>query len=132
MTLKWVSGRYWPVVDGFTNRADVCYFGGTFVKYAVINFFINVSDDEVSRHLVPSRRGDARPHYRKPWNLKKIVPIMKTFPATNGISLRSLSRDTAIRNSTKLPVILERLAVPHMLFRHMRHSCSRNSWASNK
>jgi hypothetical protein len=120
-TLQWVSRRYWPVADTFTNGADVCYYGGTFVKYAVINFLINVSDDELKRHLVPSRRGDAHPHYRKPWNLKKIVPIMNTFPATNGISLRSLSRDTAIRNSTKLPVILERLAAPLMLF---RHSCS--------
>jgi hypothetical protein len=125
MTVKCVSGRYWPVALTFTNDADVCYFGGTFVKHAVINFLIHVSHDEVKRHLVPSRRGDAHPHYRKPWNLKKIVPIMKAFPATNGISLRSRTRDTAIQNSTKLLVILERLAVPLVLFRHMRQSCSR-------
>jgi hypothetical protein len=37
-TSKYVSGRYWPVADTFTNGANVSYFGGTFLKYAVIDW----------------------------------------------------------------------------------------------
>jgi hypothetical protein len=51
---------------------------------------------KVKVHQPPHRFGNAHRQYRKPWNLKKIDPIIKTLLATDGMSLRSLSRNTSI------------------------------------
>jgi hypothetical protein len=47
-------------------------------------------------HRAPRPFGNAHHHYRSAWNLKKIDPIIKSLLATDGISLRSLSRGTGI------------------------------------
>jgi hypothetical protein len=51
---------------------------------------------KVKLHGAPRPFENAHRHYRSAWNLKKIDTIIKSVPATDGISLQSPSRDTVI------------------------------------